>query len=122
MRTVCTKLRNDDFEKLSSYCSKQGISVSEQLRRLIFRNFENSDSPKPVTKSKKSDNIQNALTLTKNLITYKEFELAKLNQHTKKLSDDKTKFSALEGNINRISQMNQDLDALRIIAKQLSIL
>ena len=122
MRTVCTKLRNDDFEKLSSHCAEQGISVSEQLRRLIFSNFKIDNIPKQVTKTKKSENIQNALTLTKNLIKFNEFELAKLNRLTKKLSDDKTKFSLLEGNINRITQMNNELDALRIISKQLSTL
>ena len=120
MRTVCTKLTNDDFKKLSRICKEQGISVSEQLRRLVFKNFENSDSPNPeIGIQKKSVNFSNAISLSKNLIKFKEYELAKLNQRTKKLSDDKTNLPAHRENMKRISEVNQDLNALRIIAKQL---
>ena len=120
MRTVCTKLTNGDFKKLSSICLKQGISVSEQLRRLVFSNFENKNESKSKTDSKaKSGHLSNAISLTKNLSKFKEYELAKLNQFTKKLSDDKTKMSAHQDNMKKISEINQDLNALRIIEKQL---
>ena len=120
MRTVCTKLTNDDFKKLSSICSEKKISVSEQSRRLIFSNFEGDDLPKSEPDSKaKSPDFSNAISLSRNLIKFKEYELAKLNQFTKKLSDDKTKMSAHQDNMKKISEINQDLNALRIIEKQL---
>ena len=120
MRTVCTKLTNGDFKKLSSVCTEQGISVSEQIRRLIFSNLKIGDLPKlkPYSKSKSGD-FSNAISLTRNLIKFKEYELAKLNQFTKKLFDKNKNLPARQDNRKKISEINQDLNALRIIAKQL---
>ena len=119
MRTVCTKIRNGDFKRLSESCSQKGISVSEQLRRLIFNNFEVSQSIKK-SNIKNSEKIPIVITLTKNLIKVKEFELAKLNQQTKKLSENKTKGSLFQEHMKKIAEKNQDIDALKVIVEQLA--
>lgn len=65
MKTISTKLNNQDFEKFQAMCNDDGVCASESLRDMIKRELETHDEYLEIEQNNSSESIEESKPIIK---------------------------------------------------------